>query len=301
MGYPDSLELLALPRGHKVGGGRYTLQEPLGRGILGITYKAWDEKLARSVIVKEFFPHGTIREGVKISFPDSSAYEQMKKKFIDEMRIISTIKHKSIIEVYDLIEESSGVYSVLESMKGKRLGDVVIKKPLSGEAALYYFWDLLRALEVLHKRGVLHRHILPYHIYLEEWRAVLTEFGAARYFVAQKTRNLTRYVSAGFSPLEEYIELSDSATSITYAADFYALGACFYYGLTQQVPSDAPTRLMSKDRDTLKHLRELRRDIPLALADAIMWCLEVMPEARPQKAEDLMNRLPPPPPKPSWV
>ncbi|MEN2993711.1 MAG: protein kinase, partial [Bacteroidia bacterium] len=185
----------------------------------------------------------------------------MKRKFIDEMKIISPIRQKSIIEVYDIVEEDTGTYAVLEPMKGKRMSDVVAKKPLSGEAALYYLWDMLKALDVLHKRGIFHRHILPYHIYLEEWRAVLTEFGAARFFVAQTTRRLTQYLSPGFSPLEEYTD--SLSTTITYAADLYGLGATFYYALTQQVPTDAPTRLLKKEKQKLAHLRELRRDIPL--------------------------------------
>lgn len=298
MASSDFTLVSALPEGYKLDKGRYTLKKPLGQGLLGITYSGWDEKLNRAVIVKEFFPPGASREGAKVCFPDSEAYHQMKRKFVEEMRIISPIKQKSIIEVYDIVEEEAGTYAILEPMKGKPMSEVVAKKSLPGEAALYYFWDLLKVLDVLHKKGILHRHILPYHIYLEEWRAILTEFGAARFFVAQKTRRLTQYLSPGFSPVEEYYADS-TATPITYAADFYGLGASFYYALTQKIPTDAPTRLMKNEK--LPHLRELRRDISLALADCVMWCLELYPENRPQSAAAIMQKLPPPPSKPSLV
>ncbi|MGV9340941.1 protein kinase domain-containing protein [Streptomyces sp. NPDC003688] len=206
--------------------GRYRLRARIGRGGMGIVWRAEDEVLGRLVAVKEIVQDD--------SAPDGDARLRRERTF-REARAVAQLHHPHIIVVHDVVEQDERPYIVMELVDGGSLADrIAADGPLTPEEAARIGADLLSALSTAHDAGVLHRDIKPANVLVESGtdRAVLTDFGIAR--VAGAT-TLTETGSFVGSPEYTAPERMSGLRSGP-AADLWSLGALLCTALSGESP-----------------------------------------------------------------
>ncbi|KOT84811.1 protein kinase [Streptomyces rimosus subsp. pseudoverticillatus] len=153
--------------------GRYRLGAELGRGGMGVVWRARDELLAREVAVKEVRAPRELTEGEQ-----GLLYARLER----EGRAAARIAHRNVVTVYDVVTEDGRPWIVMELVRGLSLAEVLAADgPLTPARAAGIGSQVLAALRVAHTAGVLHRDVKPGNVLLgNDGRVVLTDFGIAR-------------------------------------------------------------------------------------------------------------------------
>lgn len=281
----------ALPAGTTLAKGRYKIERELGAGGFGITYKATDTLLSRPIAIKEFFLSGQcIRQGrdvIPLPTLKPQDYQAFRQEFINEARILAGIKHINKVEVYDVLEENNTAYMVMEFVDGKTLLKLLEERGgvMDETEAIGYITQVAGALEAVHKAGYLHRDVKPENIIVtNDGRAVLIDFGAARQFIAQKTKTMEPVLTPGYAPLEQYGTRARFGPPL----DIYALGATLYHLLTGEVPVAAPDRAHGVN---LKPPHQRNPRVSRWVSEAVMKAMEIEVAKRPQTVGEFLRAL----------
>ncbi|MBP8537695.1 serine/threonine-protein kinase [Streptomyces sp. MK37H] len=158
-------------QGERVGGGRYRLLGELGRGGMGVVWRAYDEALGREVAIKE------VRAPAGLGDRDiDRLYARMER----EGRAAARVSHRNVVTVYDVAMEGRP-WIVMELVRGLSLADVLdAEGPLPPARAARIGAEVLAALRAAHAVGVLHRDVKPGNVLMaNDGRVVLTDFGIA--------------------------------------------------------------------------------------------------------------------------
>ncbi|MFH8415407.1 serine/threonine-protein kinase [Streptomyces collinus] len=161
-------------RSRRVIAGRYRLQEKLGRGGMGVVWRATDQLLGRSVAVKELPYDETL---------SAAQARRQRDRTLREARAVAQLSHPHIIVVHDVVEHDERPYIVMELIEGGSLADRLAQRgPVDAAEAARIGIALLGALGAAHAAGVLHRDLKPDNVLLETGtdRVVLTDFGIAQ-------------------------------------------------------------------------------------------------------------------------
>lgn len=152
--------------------GRYRLLEPLGRGGMGIVWRARDEVLARDVAVKE------VRAPAGL---DAAGLQRMYRRLEREAWAAARISHRGVVTVYDVASEGGRPWIVMELVRGLSLAEVLeAEGPMPPQRAGHLGEQVLAALRSAHDSGVLHRDVKPGNVLLaNDGRVVLSDFGIA--------------------------------------------------------------------------------------------------------------------------
>ena len=259
-------------------GGKYTLNQEIGKGGFGITYKATHEYLNQEVVIK------TINQKLQ-KHPD---FAKFQRQFQDEARRLATCSHPNIVRVSDFFVEDGLPYMVMEYIDGETLGEAFVLPniPLPEKTAVHYIRQIGAALQVVHKNNLLHRDIKPDNIILRRGtqEVVLIDFGIAREFNNGVKQTHTGMVSEGYSPIEQYL----SHATRTPATDIYGLAATLYALLTGTIPLPA----LLRDREKMPAPLELQPHLSAAVNQAVMRGMAVEAKFRPQTVNDWLNLLP---------
>ncbi|GAB1542858.1 hypothetical protein NUACC21_55320 [Scytonema sp. NUACC21] len=259
-------------------GGKYTLDQEIGRGGFGITFKATHHYLHQVVVIK------TLNEKLR-QHPDFAKFE---RQFQDEARRLATCIHPNIVRVSDFFVEDGLPYMVMEYIPGETLAQafVIPGIPLQEGIATHYIRQIGAALQVVHHNGLLHRDVKPDNIILRQGtqEVVLIDFGIAREFNHGVRQTHTGIVSEGYSPIEQYL----SQAPRTPATDVYGLAATLYALLTAQVPMPA----LLRDREPMPAPREIQPYLSAAINQAVMRGMAVESRFRPQTVADWLQLLP---------
>ncbi|MGJ5753876.1 serine/threonine-protein kinase [Streptomyces puniciscabiei] len=154
--------------------GRYRLEARIGRGGMGVVWRAEDQVLGRRVAVKELLPDDSLAEG--------DARRRRDRTF-REARAVAQLRHPHIIVVHDVVEQDERPYLVMELIEGGSLADRISQQgPVDAAEAARIGIALLGAVRTAHEAGVLHRDIKPANVLIESdtGRVVLTDFGIAQ-------------------------------------------------------------------------------------------------------------------------
>lgn len=241
---------------------RYIIGNTLGIGGFGITYRAWDKHLEQKVAIKEYLPsefstripghtHITV-----FSHEKSEQFYSGMTKFIDEAKSLAKFHNVAgVVKIYDSFEANLTAYIIMELLEGETLAKRLEReKTLPAEEALHITCAVLDALNVVHKKGILHRDIAPDNIFLTKDGGVkLIDFGAARYATTSHSRSITVIIKPGYSPEEQYRSRGDQGPY----TDVYAVGATLYRMLTGVTPPDALERracIEARKKDPLARL-----------------------------------------------
>ncbi|MEU9569443.1 protein kinase [Streptomyces massasporeus] len=206
--------------------GRYRLEERLGRGGMGVVWRATDRLLGRSVAVKELPYDETL---------SAAQARRQRDRTLREARAVAQLSHPHIIVVHDVVEDEERPYIVMELIEGGSLADRLAQRgPVDAPEAARIGIALLGALGAAHAAGVLHRDLKPDNVLLETGtdRVVLTDFGIAQ---VAGTPTLTENGSFVGSP--EYTapeRMSGARTGPE--SDLWSLGALLCAALSGESP-----------------------------------------------------------------
>jgi len=261
--------------------GKYTLDQELGRGGFGITYKATHQLLGQTVVIKALNP----------ALHHHRDFKNFKHKFQDEARRLAVCFHPNIVRVVDFFLEAGLPYMVMDYIPGQTLQDLVgPDSPLPEMIAIHYIHQIGAALKVVHQRNLLHRDIKPQNIILREGtdQVVLIDFGIAREFTPDAVQTHTNLISPGYAPIEQYL----SQERRTPATDVYGLAATLYALLTAQVPVASILR----ERQPLPEPRSLRPELSAAVNQAVLRGMAIEASQRPATVSEWLALLPLPQP-----
>ncbi|MFH9010593.1 serine/threonine-protein kinase [Streptomyces sp. NPDC017943] len=206
--------------------GRYRLEEKLGRGGMGVVWRATDQLLGRGVAVKELPYDDTL---------SAAEARRQRDRTLREARAVAQLSHPHIIVVHDVVEDAERPYIVMELVEGGTLADRLAGRgPVDPAEAARIGVDLLGALRAAHASGVLHRDLKPDNVLLESGtdRVVLTDFGIAQ---VQGAPTLTENGSFVGSP--EYTAPERmSGVRTGPESDLWSLGALLCTALSGESP-----------------------------------------------------------------
>ncbi|MBE5894786.1 MAG: hypothetical protein E7285_03880 [Lachnospiraceae bacterium] len=271
---------LALPPG-TVLAGQYVIEEALGQGGFGITYRALDHKTGEKVAVKEFFPDSMATRTQTTVMPFTGergeSYEYGKTCFLQEAETLAQfIGNENIVRIHSYFEENGTAYFVMDFVEGISFDDYIKEKggKISYEEAENVLIKIIDALSVVHSKGIVHRDVTPDNIYITKDGTVkLLDFGAARYSLGDKSRSLDVVLKHGFAPKEQYTRHGKQGPY----TDIYTVGASFYFAITGKRPPDSIDRI---EEDNLIPPSSLGVSIPRMKEDAILMAMSVQPAER---------------------
>ncbi len=257
--------------------GKYTLEQVLGQGGFGITFKATHHYLGQVVVIKTLNP----------SQQGNPQFPEMERQFQDEARRLALCVHPNIVRVNDFFTEAGVPYMVMDYIPGTTLEEVVFpNNPLPEAIAIHYIRQIAAALQEVHQKGLLHRDVKPQNIMLRQGtqQVVLIDFGISREFTPGSTQTHTSLISSGYAPLEQYV----SKEKRTPATDVYGLAATLYALLTAQVPVASILR----DRQPMPSPRELYPQLSTTINQAVMRGMAVEAAYRPATMAEWLAMLP---------
>ncbi len=263
--------------GKTLQGGKYTLEQQIGQGGFGVTFKATHHYLGQPVVIK------ALNESLQ-QHPD---FDRFQRQFQDEARRLSLCVHPNIVRVIDFFLEAGMPYLIMDYIPGQTLKAVVFpKNPLSEAIALHYIRQIGAALKVVHQQGLLHRDVKPENIILRQdtQEVVLIDFGIAREFTPEVTQTHTSFVSEGYAPIEQYLD----KVKRTSATDIYGLAATLYTLLTAKVPTSSVLRY----RQPMPAPRDLQPHLSPAVNQAVMRGMAVEAQYRPATMDEWLAILP---------
>ena len=287
----------ALPAGYRLG--EYEIQTVLGSGGFGITYKARDCNLGKSVAIKEYLPADfAVRDGRTTVKPKSNAskddYDWGLNRFLDEARTLARFDHPHINKVLRYFQDNGTAYLVLEYIEGDMLSDLLKRKGRFNTVGLRRMLDeLLDGLDAVHSAGYIHRDIKPANIiFRRDGSAVLLDFGAARQAIGKRSQTITSILTPGYAPVEQYLNTIDAMGAWS---DLYSLGVVAYrclVGGDESVLIDAPSRahLVQRgevEKDMPAAVKVGADNYPMSLLRAIDWAMKVDERERPQSVAEM--------------
>ncbi|MBN2408677.1 MAG: protein kinase, partial [Candidatus Aminicenantes bacterium] len=258
--------------------GKYKIRGELGRGGMGIVYKAEDTKLTRTVALK-FLP------------PELSLNPEAKERFIREARAAAVLDHPHICTVYEA-EESEGIaYIAMAYVEGRSLNQMVAEESVGPEQAAEIAVQVAEGLAEAHRKGIIHRDIKNANIMVrDDGQAKIMDFGLAK--VAGESV-LTREAKtmgtvAYMSPEQARGEPVDPRT------DIWSLGVVLYRMLSGELPfrGERDTSILySIVHEDPRALEKLKPGIPMELAKIVGRALKKDREARYSTAAEMADDL----------
>ncbi|MDX3753061.1 serine/threonine-protein kinase [Streptomyces sp. AK08-02] len=206
--------------------GRYRLEARVGRGGMGVVWRATDQLLERRVAVKE------LTQDTSLATDEARL---RRDRSLREARAVAQLHHPHIIVVHDVVEDDERPYIVMELIEGSSLADQISRHgPVDADEAARIGIALLGALGTAHAAGVLHRDVKPANVLLEDGtdRIVLTDFG-----IAQVAGATTLTESGSFVGSPEYTAPERmSGVRTGPESDLWSLGALLCTALSGESP-----------------------------------------------------------------
>jgi serine/threonine protein kinase len=277
--------------------GRYEIVGELGRGAMGVVYKARDPQIGRMVALKTVLLRGQ----------EPEEEEEFRKRFLGEAQAAGRLQHPGIVAIYDVGEDSENhdPYLVLEFVNGESLNRVLAReKKLPLPRALQLAQEIAEALDYAHAQGVVHRDIKPANILLsEEGRAKIADLGIAQLNLAHFTLPGRVLGTPAYMAPEQL-----SGEGCDGRSDIFSLGVILYAMVTGHSPfhGNSATTVCFKvvNRDPMP-ASALDMDLPPALDAVISKAMAKDPAKRYQRgsefAEDVRRLASTPGESSAWM
>ena len=265
-------------------GDAYTIEGEIGRGGMGVVYRARDERLQRRV-------------AIKVLPPELAFQQDIRERFTREAQTAARLSHPHIVPIHSVGEGQGLVYFVMGYVDGESVAARIRRRGnLPLEEARRIMMETADALSAAHALSVIHRDIKPDNILLEgtRGRVMVTDFGIAKALSAGSGATLTGIGVAIGTPAFMSPEQAAGERDIDGRSDIYSLGVVTYQMLTGALPFNAPSVagiLMKQITEPAPDLRAKRPDTPADLALAVGRCLEKDPENRWASADALRRAL----------
>jgi serine/threonine-protein kinase len=259
----------------------YELETVLGRGGMGVVFKAQHLKLKRFV-------------ALKMMLAGTYASPEELVRFRRETEAIAALRHPHIVQVHDAGEVAGRPYFTMEYVEGGTLGQALSAKPLSPRHAAELLATLASAIQFAHRSGFIHRDIKPANVLLAvDGMAKVTDFGLARTIEAgpEVTQSGAPIGTPSYMAPEQ---AQGRAGAVGPAADIYALGAVLYEMLTGQPPFEGESACETIHKVVTEEATppsRLNPKIPRDLDTICLKCLQKAPPRRYASAQDLADDL----------
>ncbi len=259
--------------------GRYELEQLVGRGGMGLVFRAFDTELHRIVAVKTLAIH---------LIPISSARE----RFVREARASASLVHPHIVPVHDVITDDPVPAIVMQYIAGPTLEQWLEEQgPMDWKQALSIGNQLADALNAAHKKGLVHRDVKPGNVLLEAdgSRALLSDFGLVR---ALDDATLTRSGILAGTP--DYMSPEQAhGKPVEHTSDLFSLGALMYAMLTGKPPFQAagPMAIMNKVCHEKHPSITTAANIPPNVVRLVDRLLAKDPSRRPPSAQQVAEQI----------
>ncbi len=265
-------------------GDAYTIEGEIGRGGMGVVYRARDARLNRRV-------------AVKVLPPELAFSREIRERFTREAQTAARLAHPHIVPIHDVGEGEGIVYFVMGLIEGESLaGRLRRRGRLPAEEARRIMKETADALSAAHALSVIHRDIKPDNILLEgsRGRVMVTDFGIAKAMSATTGHTLTSVGMAIGTPSFMSPEQAAGEREIDGRSDIYSLGIVTYQMLAGELPFTAPSVagiLMKHITEPAPLLHERYPDIGEDLSLTVARCLEKDPANRWPSADTLRRAL----------
>jgi serine/threonine protein kinase len=275
--------------------GKYTIIERIGKGGMGIVYKALDPRIGRVVAVKTIFTHGD----------EETEY---RRRFFQEARSAGTLSHKNIITIYEMDEDQGQIFIVMEYLEGEDLRSLIrghMSETGRGksdrlkaleeasetlEQKLRYLIEVCEGLAHAHEREILHRDIKPANIFITlSGQVKILDFGLARAFSSDQTKSSVIMGTPLYMSPEQV-----RGERLDHRSDIFSFGVVAYELITSISPFKAET-----DYATLYKVTNFRpapvdkmdATVPPELGRIIATAMEKEAGKRYQQADELVREL----------
>jgi serine/threonine-protein kinase len=273
---PGSAPLPAIPG--------YEILGELGRGGMGVVYKARHLKLNRIVALKMILAGG-------------HADHDGRVRFLAEAEAVAALQHPNIVQIFEIGQHDGLPYFTLEFVGGGSLAQKINRRAMNAQAAAEIIEQLARGVAYAHGKGLIHRDLKPGNVLLaEDGTPKITDFGLAKYVTGtgDGAGGLTRSGAIMGTPSYMSPEQAQAKKEVGPSADVYSLGAILYECLTGQPPFEGNSTVdvvlqVIGAEPTPPH--RLKSDIPKDLELICQRCLEKAPEQRPASAAELAGHL----------
>jgi tRNA A-37 threonylcarbamoyl transferase component Bud32 len=254
---------------------RYEILEELGRGGMGIVFRARDRRLGRVVALKRL--------------PDNLRnHPKAVELFLREARAAAALNHPNIVTLFDAGQEGETFYLTMELLEGLPLQRILSKRRrLPASHVIKLGGQVATGLEYAHEQGIVHRDIKTANLFFTNKRLVkIMDFGLAK--MVEEVRRAATVI--GGTPY--YMAPEQSAgEAVDRRADIYALGVTFYELLSGSVPFKEGDVAYHHRHSDPPDLREVVPDVPQAFVDLISQMLAKRPEDRVATALEVRERL----------
>jgi tRNA A-37 threonylcarbamoyl transferase component Bud32 len=240
--------------------------EVLGRGGMGVVYKARQKALGRLV-------------ALKLLAPERVADAQFAERFAHEAKALATLNHPSIVTVYDFGQAGGFYFLLMEFVDGVNLRQAMKAGRFTPEQALAIVPPICEALQCAHDHGIVHRDIKPENLLIDKAGVVkIADFGIAKILGAEASGlGLSESQPAG---TPQYMAPEQKAQRVTdHRADIYSLGVVLYEMLTGELPAD---KLQPPSK---------RVQVDIRIDEIVLRALEKSPELRFQTAVEFRTQV----------
>jgi len=262
--------------------GRYRVIGELGRGAMGVVYKAQDPAIGRLIAVK------TIRLG---DLTEESERERLRERLFREAQSAGILSHPGIVTIYDIAEEGGLAYIFMELVNGPALDKMLkAEQTPDKETLLSILRQVAAALDYAHKKGIVHRDIKPANIMVhEDGTAKVTDFGVAKIVSQQMTQAGTIMGTPSYMSPEQV-----QGGTISGRADQFSLAVIAYEVLTGEKPFTAdylPTLLFKIVREEPAPPQRLNGTLSTEVETVMRRALSKNPANRYENCVDFVNAL----------
>ena len=260
---------------------RFKLESLIGTGGMAVVYRAIDLKMNNNVVA------------IKMLKEEAACDEVVVKRFKNECKAETELKHKNIVNVYEVHTTGDLKYMVMEYVEGMTLKSYLNDSngPLELEEILGYASQVLKALSASHSKGIIHRDIKPQNIMLlGNGRVKVMDFGIAKIPNAETVTVTDKAVGTVYYMSPEQA----SGKPIDPRSDIYAMGAMLYELATGEMPftGDTPVAIL------MKHINEkpvsprvLNPKIPVGLEQIILCAMSKKPDDRFKTVDEMLSYI----------
>jgi Tol biopolymer transport system component/serine/threonine protein kinase len=272
----------------------YEIREELSRGGMGIVYRALDVKLERDV-------------ALKILLPDLVKNEARKRRFIQEAKLASALKHPNIAVIYEIDDAADETFIAMELIEGSKLSDLLASERPSISRATAMAVEILEGLSSAHEKGIVHRDLKPANLMVtEDGHIKIIDFGLAK--LVERVPSVNDADSDAQTKVKGDTQEGQILGTVAYMSpeqargqtidhrtDLFSFGIVFYEMLTGETPFQGSSAVETMSAIINQPAPPVSRSVKGPLAEALSRiverCLEKDPEDRYQTAKDLLSEV----------